>query len=295
MLLLFLSNFCFAVSNVGHKFLLTKMSPLLHITLRMFLPGVVALGINLFRNPSLLVFKTKKSFLIICLIIFGSTLCPLVLKGFALQQMPLARYSVLCSVDPFVAAFWTIIFFGEALASQQVLALFLAVAGVLLVLFSKIPVGGKLFCGIFSPIDLAVILSVFLGKLGWLLGQQMIKADYFGAGELNSIVMFGAGSLALSYSFVSGEIMQLKSCIFDWALLTSLFGTLLVNTFGYYLFSRSLKIYPFTLVSVVGCGIPIISSVLGYLVYGELVGFSIVLAMFSNFVAVRLFVSVKKQ
>lgn len=294
MLLLFLSNFCFAVSNVGHKFLLTKMSPLLHITLRMFLPGFVAIGINLFRNPKFLFFETRKTFFVISLIVFGSTLCPLVLKGFALQQMPLARFSVLCSIDPFVAAFWTTIFFGEVLVSRQVFALFFAVAGVLLVLLSKIPEGGALFCGIFSSLDLAVILSVFLGKLGWLLGQQMIRSDSFGAGELNSIVMFGAGSFALAYSFISGEIFKFGSCSFDFFFLGCVTLTLLVNTLGYYLFSKSLKVYPFTLVSIVGCGIPIISSALGYLVYGEIVSFSIILAIVSNFVAVRLFVSAKK-
>jgi drug/metabolite transporter (DMT)-like permease len=261
----------------------------------MFLPGVVSLIVNLFRNPKRLSQKGWERCMPLLAIIFFSTLLPLILKAFALQRMPSSKFAMLCSIDPFVAAFWTCLFFGEELLARQVVALFMATMGVLLVLAEGVAYEtGVRFFGIFAPIDLGVILSVFLGKLGWVLSQQMLRMQDFKSTELNSLVMTGAGTVAMFGSFVSGETTKLASLL-EPKIFCCAFFTVLINTAGYFFFTESLRYHSFTLVSVVSCGIPIIVAVLGYLVYGEAISVVLMLAFLLNFLAVRLFTSSKKE
>ena len=290
--ILLLSNVCFAVATIGHKFLLTRISPLLYTTLRMFLPGVICLAFNLFRNPTRFPRKGKENFRLIIGIILFSTLLPLLLKAIALQRMPSAKFAMLCSIDPFVAAFWTGLFFGEALLGRQIAALFLAMLGVLLVLAeSSCGIGVRLL-GLFSLLDLAVILSVFLGKLGWVLSQQMLRMEEFRATELNSLVMTGAGTVAMVGSCINGEVGKI-AYLLDPKIFCCAFFTVAINTLGYFFFTESLRHHSFTLVSVVSCGIPLIVAILGYFVYGEAITLPLIMAIGINFCAVRLFTSAK--
>lgn len=284
---LFLSNVCFAITTIGHKFALAKLPPFFYTTLRMLLPGVFSLSYHLLRDRDALMsrfYSERKALLIIVLI---STLIPLTLKAFALPYISTAKFAVLSSIDPFVAAFWASLLFGELLSHRQLLSLVLAALSVVLVLGDRS--SGFVF-GVLSLADVAVIVAVFLGKFGWALTQPIIKKRSVGSGEMNAVVMFTAGLLSLFFSGLFGEFSKL-GFVTDFGFMILVVINVFINAVGYYLFTESLRGNSFTLVSVVGCSIPVMVAVLGYLFLGELLSVNVFVAIALNCLAVRSFVA----
>lgn len=291
MLLLILTNLCFALAIVGNKFLLYKVSPLLHVAVRMGIPGVVIFFFHSINSLGSLLERIWKNRLLLLRMMIVTTLLPLFLKNYALQVLSSGKFALLGSIDPFVAAFWAYLLLNEILVWQQFIGVFIAFLAVLLVLLDKSTAQEHLFSfGYASVAELGMILAVFLSKLGWVFNCQLLKAKQFGTSEINGIVMTGAGIAALILVAISGSWGEF-SILKDLPCLGCLILVLVINTLGYQLFTICLQRYSFTMVSIAGCSIPILVSIFGALFWNERLGIMSISAFFINLLAIRIFVS----
>lgn len=295
MLLLVITNICFAVAIVGNKYLLFNVSPLLHVAIRMGIPGSMIFIKHLVRGTGDLTYRIMKNGKILLGMMLFTTLLPLFLKNFALQKLPSGKFAFLGSMDPFVAAFWGWVILGETFVWQQLIAVLIAIFGVFLVLLDKTPLEECLsYLGIFSLADLAMIIAVFLSKLGWVFTCQLLRDRKFEPGEINSVVMTGAGICALILVFFSGSWIALPS-VFNPKFLSLLAFVLTINTLGYYLFTASLQRYSFTMVSIAGCSISVMVAIMGAVLWQERISYLCVLAVILNIVAIKMFSASKSK
>lgn len=292
MLYLILANLCLAFAIVSSKVALQFISPVVFIVLRMGIPGISFLILNLcsgkikLMNKNLLAIKSL--FFMICV----TSITPLLLKYFVLQKICSAKFAFLGGMDAFVAAFWMYFFFGEKLKIQQFFSVFLAFFAIAISSIDLSSCGQILWQ--FSTMDLLMILAVFLSKLGWIIAKELVARKFFLADELTILNTSGTAI----FLFV-GSIFFLdwKNALMPMLKIKPLFSLLVASYsyfFGYFFFTRCLERYHFTLISISGSSIPFFVGVINYFM-GEHISKFLFLGIFINLAAIKLFTDSARQ
>ncbi len=274
-----LSNLFLVVGILASKAALNLLSPTCFLSIRMLLASSVVL--------SYLIFVSRSRFRVswvdiqrILFMVFFTSLLPLVLKTTALRSVDSARYAFWGSLDPFVAAFWSFVFWRETLSLKQVFAVLMCCFSVFLA-FSNVNAAS------FFYYDLLMVVSVFLGKLGWVLCFNFLKDTTLSVVQTNSLVSFFTGIGAFGLMLLGGEFSceVFQSCPGAGFLLSGLasFSYLL----GYFFFTNGLRVNNFVLVSMIGSSIPLLVGIAEFVFFNKAIDlclfFSIIINAFSVF------------
>ena len=265
--------------------------------IRMLVSGLIIFVINWrsYANGGLEKFRIHwKTFLAVT--VFTNFL-PTLLKAYGNKNLISSKASFLGSIDPFVTAFYAYLLYNESLTLKKWVGIVLGLSGTLLFLSTspQFESSFNTFLMISWP-ELAILASVAISRLGWILVQKQMRTNIFTAIDINSVVMSGGGILAF-LSIPLWRFLGLSSEVFSWDAITAAFtGTIVVkgvsiplgylmaytvivgNLMGYSLYAHLLKHNSATLMSLAGLTFPIFVSLLGYLMLNEVVTSMLILA-----------------
>lgn len=291
MIYLVLSNMFLALAIVSSKVALSQIPPFIFVMLRMLIPGIFFLLIGLISKKITWPkdYEAKKALFFMILI---TSVLPMLLKNYALKKISMAKFAFLCSIEPFVAAFWMFVFFQEYLNVKQVGALFLASFAICLSLFEQTI--NQSFSFNLDWADCSVIIAVFLAKLGWLIARESVKKNYFSADSLTIFNMMGTGMILAFSTFPLVNLEVFTTIFLQKKILLSFLSASFFYSAGYYVFARCLTRYNFTLIAVAGSCVPFLVGLLGFL-QGEALSSWLIFAMILNATAIWLFTSNSMQ
>jgi drug/metabolite transporter (DMT)-like permease len=280
---------CFSTAILLNKFILQFLPPILFVGLRMLVPAVFLLCTESAVNLWECLGKVRQYALHLILIILCTTFFPLLCKSFALKNLPVSKATLIGTIDPFVASFYAFLFWQEQLNIQKICALFVVLAGTVVLIASKSPLEATLTSfGIFSIAEIAALSSVFIGKLGWIYVSRFVKTEVFSSKEINVITMFGAGIIGMVVAGLRGEFVYLTH-LANVNVLGGITIAITFNAFGYFFFTDALRRFPFTTVSITGCLIPVFVTAGGYLFFGELITLNLLISACLIFSAIVIF------
>ncbi len=265
--------------------------------IRMLISGLIIFVLNwrFYVHGGFEKFKIHwKSFLAIT--VFTNFL-PTLLKAYGNKNLLSSKAAFLGSIDPFVTAFYAYLLYSESLTLKKWVGIVLGLVGTLLFLSTspQFESSFSTFLMISWP-ELAILASVAISRLGWILVQKHMRTNVFSAVDINGVVMTGGGLLAF-LSIPLWRALGLSNEVFSWKAIGAAFsGSIVVkgvtvpmiylmgytviigNLFAYNLYAHLLKHNSATLMSLAGLTFPIFVSLLGYFVLNETVTYMLVLA-----------------
>lgn len=265
----FLTFFLLASGITANKGLLYSIPPSLFVSLRMLIPGLATFLYLCFRKK--IHFKTiPRDALLILGCTLLTTFIPSNLKAYALKNLISSKQSFLGSLEPFFAALYGYLIFGEKITGRKTIGLLFGFTGAMILIATTTPIEESIgTLGIFSYPELAMITAVALGRFGWTLVQKILKEERYSPTEFNSFLMIGSGILSLLTSLFLNEIntVQIKEPL-QFAALFS-YTILIGNMLGYNLYAHALKRYSTTFIALAGFSVPIWVHIFGYFFHGE--------------------------
>lgn len=294
MLILFLALLCFAGTILLQKFVLLSGVPIMtFVALRTFVPGAIILLMEATQNK---LAEIKKIFTpYFFALTFATTLLPLFLKNFAHRQMPSAKFALLNSLDPFITCILVYFLFNETINLLQAAGIFFAVLGVGFLSTCKLEIIASNFFSTISWPELLAIISVALGRLGWIAGEKFIKNHNFTEAQINILFMLLPGLPAMFYAATSGELSLLinQTKQLEWLII---FASICLNTLGCLLMTKSLKTFNAVTISLAGTSIvPLTVAVASCKLYKESISTQFIIASGLIFFGLVIFYSAKNK
>lgn len=189
----------FACSTPINKFLLGLASPLVLMSMRLLLAGIVLLSgsIMTIKQPRTLLFKKQHISIFIQKVFFGSYI-KYFLKYWGLQYMPSVKMAFLLYTTPFVAALLNYMMHKEIVSRRQWAGMSIGFLGVLPIVFVRSPAEEFLsLFTIFSWPEMAILLAVIAHSYGTLCTQKLIRTYHYPAPLIGGMSSLCAGMLAL--------------------------------------------------------------------------------------------------
>lgn len=280
--------FFFLASGVtANKLLLKTMNPGLLVGIRMAIAGSMLLAVAWYKAGNTLTQKIKQYFWHLLFLAAFATFIPAILKAYALKHTLSSKVALIGSLDPFLTALYAYILFSEKLTLKKWLGILLGFFGSILLIVLH---GGE-GCTIIGPLscaELAALASVMISRYGWIKVQQLLKAHTFTVKEINGLCML----IASVYSLTSTFFFTPEAIHFSWDFYTmALLAYTIVggNIIGYGLYSNLLKHHSATFVALAGFTMPIFVYLFGWLVVGEQLYPSFLLASAITFAGLLVF------
>lgn len=254
--------FLLATAIVANKILLASLSPLLLIALRM-LGGGTFLWIK--ENLS---WRTIQPFIIpLASVALCTTFINSLLKAYALQILPASKAAFLGTIDPFITALMATALFCQAINLRQIIGITIGLVGAATLCYD----GATNWHITHMVPALCMVLSICIGRYGWMLAQQILIKDSLSSSALNAGMMVISGIIALVACLANpthtiNQISTINTIPLIGALL---FTTFIGNGVAYPLYADLLKKYPATLISLGGFLIPLWVMVIAWLFLGE--------------------------
>ena len=143
-------------------------------------------------------------------------LLPSLFKAYALKYMLTSKASFFGSLDPFVTAVYAYFLLSERLSKKKILGIIIGFTGTLVFLYSHRPPASEqelMAWWVFSYPEIAALLAMAIGRLGWMFVQQLIRKERYTAPEVNGLLMTISGILAFIMPFISAGIITLLSFV----------------------------------------------------------------------------------
>ncbi len=267
MLLISLLQAIFGTSIPLGKMLLGFTSPIFLAGLRMFLAGVILIGYSYIFQRQHFSFKRVHVWPFVQIMIFGIYL-KYVLRYWGLNYLTSAKMSFLLNATPFVAAFFSYIFFKEKLSNKKWIGLCLGFAGFIPILLSTSraeELVGNFF--IFSWPEIAIFVGVICHCYGLVIARKLIRDENYSASMVNGIRTFGGGFLAIITAFfIEGfsPIHNISEFIF-WLFVLIFISNIICHN----LYLHLLKRYSITFLSFSDFLSPIFTACWGWLFLNE--------------------------
>lgn len=280
----------FASAMTVNKAVLQVLPPTLFAALRMGISGVLLLLFTGWKNPRYSWHYLKHDAVRLLGVSLFTTLIPAVLKAYSFKYLVSSKAAFLGSLDPFVTAFYVYLLWGETVSVQKIIGMLIGFMGTLILLITSSPTevlkGGW---WIFSYPELAALISMALGRFGWLIMQQLMRKERYSPFEVNGLSMFTSGALACLAAWYWGQFDQLPNVY------SPKYGALLIytiifgNLIAYSMLAHLLKRYSATFISLAGFSIPLLVYVNGWLFLGEPLSWNFVIASAITFVGLVVF------
>jgi len=286
--------FFLASGTVANRLILNFWSPSLLVGIRMLISGISLLGAAFYMQGFGFLRRFNKQWPYLLFLAALATFIPAFLKAYAYKHTLSSKVALINSLDPFFTAFYMYLLFGEKLTAKKWLGIAIAFsASIFFALATNKGSSYELF-GYFSLAELAAFGTVCFSRIGWIKVQELLKSGAFNVKEINGICMFFAGiySLVLTGIFTPNDFViatNWSSPAF-WKTLGFLAYTIVGgNIIGYSLYSKLLKRHSATFVSLAGFTTPVFIYLLSWLVIGEPLYPSFIVASVVTFVGVIIF------
>ncbi len=254
---IFIAFAAMACGMIANKFVLQGISFDLFVGIRMFISGMLLFVFTVFTSQRLRWSYLRADIVKILLISFCTSLIPAILKAYAISYLPMSKYALLGSIEPFVTAMYAYILWNERLSWKKIIGIAVAFFGVSIYVLTTSPVElqwGELLYISFP--ELAVIGSVILSRYGWILVQLMLKKDRYTPVEMNSLTMLLSGAMGLGLAATHGSSIFVAPGKMGMFVAAFAFTIIVGNLFGYTLYSYALKKHSAVWVSLAGLSIP---------------------------------------
>jgi drug/metabolite transporter (DMT)-like permease len=259
-----------SVFSLG-KWVLTVCPPLFLTGSRMLLAGILLVGFLLFKNRSALKL-TGKQFLSLSLLGLFSIYLTNAFEFWGLQQMTAAKTCFFYSLSPFFAALFSYLHFGERMNNRKWLGMVIGFAGFIPVLMSQKGSDELLSSLTFiSWPELAVLGAAICSVYGWTLLRLLVKDQAISPWAANGVSMVIGGLMALTHSWLVEAWHPLPVAAQDFAVFAKgiLLMTFISNILCYNLYGMLLKRFTSTFLSFMGLLSPIFASLNSWLLLGE--------------------------
>ena len=282
--------FLFASAIVANKLILHTLSPMLFVGIRMLAGGIILMAYNWRRSTRFTYSYLRNDVVILLCISLFTTLIPSVLKAYALKNLFTSQAAFLASLDPFVTAVYAYIIWQEKLSVQKTIGILLGFIGTLILLRGNLPLTiGQQAWGMLSYPEIAALLAMAIGRLGWMLVQKVVRADRYSPSEVNGIIMVVSGLCSLIIALATEPLPSVIPN--DIVKLIGLFAFTVIigNVIAYTMYSHFLRHYSSTFVSLAGFSIPLYVYFLSWLLLDEPITTNLVLATAVTLIGVYLF------
>ncbi|GMU19290.1 MAG: hypothetical protein AMXMBFR12_04820 [Candidatus Babeliales bacterium] len=273
-----------ASATMANKYALYSLTPTFMVALRMLGAGLILFFYYRKSTYRLSFAYFKKDLPLLMGISLLTLFIPSVCKAYALQNMLASKASFFGSLDPFVTSLYAYIFFRETLSFKKIMGILLGFAGMMVILVSRTPSPEKTLMAfsVFSYPELAALIAMAIGRLGWMFVQQLIRDERYTGAELNGLLMTLSGIIAIVIPFLGALLSSVTStfaptwapvysledafAIFKlnpastfsiYALLFFIFYTVFFgNVIGYTMYANFLKKHSITFISLAGFSVP---------------------------------------
>lgn len=231
----------------------------------MFVAGTILLIYNLQKRQSWKFLKNDWPWLLV--ITLTTTFFPAIFKSYGLAHLPAGHVAILGSIDPFVTAIYSYFIWQEKLTWKKALGITLGMIGAI-VPYNLSCITVQSLCNVIP--QLAVLGSIILSRLGWILVSILLRKDRYTPTQLNSIMMLSSGIVALfvSWRFESGSLL-LASNVSPWYFIGLLVFTIIIgNIFAYSLYAYILKHNNVTFISLAGASVPLFVGIFSWIFTG---------------------------
>jgi drug/metabolite transporter (DMT)-like permease len=265
-----------SIGILSNKYVVRFMDPALFVALRMLTSSAILVLYNRRQVDKIDLRSLAYHVYGVLFVSLCTTFLPAYLKAWSLKQMLVTKQTLLGSVDPLVTAIIAYYMLNERLTWLKLIGIVLGMCGVgCIVLWDAGEECWQSLARIDLP-EIAVLTAIVLSRYGWTRVQRLLHAGHYTPVQLNMLVQLCSGFLALlfwglvPYLNLSSNNCPVESCphygYLGAALLLTIVGG---NVLGYTLYTRCLKHYPATLMSVAGLSIPLLVTIGAYVVYGE--------------------------
>lgn len=277
--LVFLTFFIWSTSFTLGKTTLACCPPVFLTGARMFIAGVLILAfLFLFKRKD---FKlTKQQIFPLILLSFSAVYLTNVFEFWGLQYLTAAKACFIYSLSPFLSALFSYFQFKEKITGKKLLGLLIGFVGFVPVLISQSGAeelrGGLSFL---SWAEISLILAVVFSVYGWVLLRKLGKEDGMSPVMANGSSMFLGGLFAFIHSaFV--DTWDPTPITHYSGFFQGVFLMILVsNLICYNLYGMLLKKFTATFLSFAGLMTPLFAAFFGWLILGETVSWSFILAV----------------
>ncbi|MBP6892361.1 DMT family transporter [Candidatus Babeliales bacterium] len=282
MILIFALYAIFAASFTIAKILLNFMSPVLLIAIRMTIAGCLLLTmqrliykkfekIPLRMIPWWIGFATIHIFM------------PYITEFIALQSISASCSALIFNLTPFFSAFFSYFYFGEKMTRQKWVGFLIGFTGIASFILSQ-----SHFCINVHAAYGLIVLSVIFGALGWIYVRMLVLQGYQPL-MINGIAMLVAGIESFGFAYLWEQNATLPWGHMPEFIFWMITIILLTNVIYYNLYARLLKRYTVTLLSFMGCIIPLFTAFFDWLLLGAQVTHHFFIALFIAGYGVYLF------
>lgn len=307
-----------ASATVANKFALSSLSLSLMVGLRMLGAGVILLLYYRKSSHRLSFNYFRQDLLILLGISLLTMLIPALFKAYALKNMLTSKAAFLASLDPFVTALYAYLFWSERLTKKKIIGIVLGFTGTLILLISSSTGENALMAwSIFSYPEIAALLAMAIGRIGWMLVQQLLRKERYTPAEVNGLLMTISGVLAFTTPFMwSGLVTILGVIPFLHAYLpvysltdataflhlaigpetylpliffAVLYTILVGNVIGYTMYAGFLKRHTATFVSLAGFSVPLYVYFFSHILLGEPLTLNFLYASCVTFIGLLIF------
>lgn len=307
-----------ASSTVANKYALSVLTPSLMVGLRMLCAGVILVLYYRRKSHRLSFAYFKHDALILLGISLLTMLVPALFKAYALKNMLSSKAAFLSSLDPFVTAIYAYCFWGEHLTKKKVIGIILGFTGTFILLLSSSVTEQSLIAwSVFSYPEIAALLAMAIGRLGWMFVQQLLRKERYSAPELNGLLMTISGIMVFTLPYIFVCLIALLSLIPFLAIILpsytfadagsflhttitpetnttmifyAILHTIIIgNVIGYTMYAQFLKRHSATFVSLAGFSVPLYVYLFGALLLGEPLSLNFLAASFVTFIGLLIF------
>ncbi|OGB86386.1 hypothetical protein A3J41_00295 [candidate division TM6 bacterium RIFCSPHIGHO2_12_FULL_38_8] len=262
----------FAASFTIAKILLNFLPPIFLIAVRMTLAGLLLLVMQVIISKKMIKIPLSMLgwwFAFATIHIF----MPYTTEFIALQSISAACSALIYNLTPFFSAFFSYWYFGETMTSKKWIGFAIGFLGIVwFVGFQPV------FCiNAYSAYPL-VLVSVIFGALGWIYVRKLVRQGYQPL-MINGLAMFFAGlqSFAFAYFWEPDAALpwgRMPEFLFWLGLII-----LLTNVIYYNFYAYLLKRYTTTLLSFMGCVVPLFTAFFDWLLLGTAVTYHFFVAL----------------
>lgn len=272
MLLIFALYAMFAASFTIAKILLNYMSPVLLIAVRMTIAGCLLLVMHAVIHKKLVRIPLR---MIPWWIGFATVhiFMPYITEFIALESISASCSALIYNLTPFFASFFSYLYFGEKMTRQKWVGFAIGFSGIAWFIASQ-----SNFCIEVNGAYLLVLLSVIFGALGWIYVRMLVMQGYQPL-AINGIAMLFAGIESFAFALVwepNATLPWDRMSEFSFWMVMII---LLTNVIYYNLYARLLQKYTVTLLSFMGCIVPLFTAFFDWLLLGEAVTHHFVIAL----------------
>lgn len=307
-----------ASSTVANKYALSVLTPSLMVGLRMLCAGIILTLFYRRKSHRLSFAYFKDDLLVLIGISLLTMLVPALFKAYALKNMLSSKAAFLSSLDPFVTALYAYFFWQEHLTKKKVIGIVLGFTGTfILLLSSSITEQSLMAWSVFSYPEIAAILAMAIGRLGWMFVQQLLRKERYTAPELNGLLMTMSGILVFVLPYLIASMVALAGLIpfiarfvpvYSFAdaggilkttinaqtnvamIIYAIVHTIIIgNVIGYTMYAGFLKRHSATFVSLAGFSVPLYVYLFGALLLGEPLSLNFLAASCVTFIGLLIF------